>query len=77
MLTIKHVALSGHETIIQTNRVTADAPSPTEGAVTPKIWYENPDGSTCYFDNGNVFVMNNEGQTVATYRGVNGSGSSA
>jgi hypothetical protein len=66
MLTIRHIEPSGHETILQTKRVTSQPADQIHGGERI-IFYEKDDGSTLPIESGAVYVMNDNGKTVATY----------
>ena len=74
MFTVRYVESDGHETIIQSNRVTA-VPSQNVGGkghrvsdgFASQVFYDQPDGSTFLVDTGSVYVMNDLGKTVAVY----------
>lgn len=71
MLTIKHVESQGHETIHQARTVSYQ-PKDANGALgTPEIvfGFDSPgmDGGL-QFGDGTVYVMNDNGKTIATYR---------
>lgn len=68
MLTIKHVESNFHESIVEAESVgyeprTAHNPATVFGYSVPG-WANQP----AAFSNGNVFVMNDKGRTIATYR---------
>lgn len=61
MLTIRHIAPDGRETVLETRRVIT-----SNGA--GEVYYENEDRTvTNCFSDGNVYVMNGNGRTVAIY----------
>lgn len=66
MLTIRHIEPTGHETVLQTMRVTMH---PTDGVNlgAPTVFYDRPDGGTSLVEEGVVYVMNDLGKTVAKY----------
>lgn len=66
MLTILHVEPTGHETILQTKRVTSH-PGPQIQGGERSIYWERDDGSTVAIETGTVYVMNDNGKTVAKY----------
>lgn len=75
MLTIKHVEDTGKETILQVKNVWT-IPNGPQAGIPSSVCFEYEDGSAnSSFNDGMVFVMNDKGQTVATYRGINGTGS--
>ncbi len=66
MMTIRHVAPSEHEVVIQTRRVEL-YPKSTSSEGVPSVFYERDDGSTDEITQGTVYVMNDNGKTVAVY----------
>lgn len=65
MLTVRHIALSGHETILETKRV-ATEPSLKVGGGPPVFFYEAA-GEMVGLTSGVVYVMNEAGRTIAKY----------
>jgi hypothetical protein len=66
MLTVLHVLPSKHESLIQTPYVGAEPVSERSDNI-KKVWIERPDGGRHALENGTVFVMNDNGKTVARY----------
>lgn len=68
MFTIRHRETDGHETLIQSERVSTQ---PFHGVASPHevqaVFYELKDGTTMMIESGTVFVMNDGGKTVAIY----------
>ncbi len=66
MMTIRHVAPSTHEMVIQTRRVEL-YPKFASSDEVPAVFYERDDGSSVEVTEGTVYVMNDNGKTVAVY----------
>lgn len=64
MLTVKHIAWTGHETLTDTRRVSYQPETP---CTPPQVFIENPEGGVFAWADGTVYVMNEAGQTVSKY----------
>lgn len=71
MLTVKHIAPDGKETVFPALEVTYDPFhfTPTPVGQSGYIWYEAPSGAGLNhrLEDGTVYVMNEAGATVARY----------
>jgi hypothetical protein len=71
MMTIKHITLSGEESVFPAARMNyvplgaAVVKGPDEPPAT--IWHYNAEGSATPITSGSVYVMNEHGRTVARY----------
>ena len=66
MLTIRHIEASGHEEIVTTSRVSYHPRTPD---ITREcVFWETTSGQTIEMDSGTVYIMNENGKTVAVYR---------
>jgi hypothetical protein len=70
MLTVKYIDLQGNETVFATQEVRY---VPNDGIESGgHVWFDRPDGKAegvlAGVSCGSVFVMNEAGKTVATYR---------
>ena len=67
MMTVKHITLSGEETVFQTTSARfTPVKQGHEDAAPPTVWFE-ADGVERPLTGGTVFVMNDHGKTVARY----------
>lgn len=66
MLTIRHIEVSGHEEIMTTPRVSYHPRTPE--MTRECVFWETVSGQTIEMDSGTVYVMNENGKTVAVYR---------
>lgn len=74
MLTIKHVAISGDETVRQAMEVRlAHEPIPQDDQLTSadthkaRVYADLEDNATVQIESGTVYVMNDAGATVSKY----------
>lgn len=67
-MTVLHRYSSGHEEIHATSRVSFQPLQPEVGGDAETVFWERPDGTTVPITDGQVFVMNDLGKTVAKYR---------
>lgn len=71
MFSIRHIQLSGHEDIYLASRVSfqPEVTHEQKGGLpsSPTIFIDRPDGSTMPINGGTIFVMNDNGKTVARY----------
>jgi hypothetical protein len=66
MLTLRVIETTGHESIIQTTRVTKHPGNQVNGGENIVFW-DRPDGSVGTIESGTVYVMNDAGKTVSVY----------
>lgn len=69
MLTVKQRLISGHESVVETKRVSYQ-PETTDGqggTSLPALFIENEDGGTTMHTSGWYYVMNDAGNTVSRY----------
>lgn len=69
MLTVKLINDENYESVFEAREVSIQRPKSPEGGV-DTVWYTKPDGEIITIERGSVYVMNDKGQTVATYRDV-------
>lgn len=68
MMTVKHITLSGAETLFQTKQARFTPAKQGESDVAPPtVWFEAENGAELPLTGGTVFVMNDSGKTVARY----------
>lgn len=75
MLTVKYIDLQGNETVFSAHEVRYDVNTPPDSVgcgTVAHVWFDRPasPGAACLagVSCGSVFVMNEAGKTVATYR---------
>jgi hypothetical protein len=67
MLSVRIIYPDGSELVKEVSRV-FKVPSETDTKTTSCVHYYEPNSVTCnYVDSGNVYVMNDNGKTIATY----------
>ena len=68
MMTIKHITISGEESIYPADSVRFTAANPSEFDHVPStVWRYDSSGESHPHTGGTVFVMNEHGKTVARY----------
>jgi hypothetical protein len=66
MLSVKHIEISNHETILPAVRVSCQ-PGSHEGPAPMIVFVEDERGNVRDIRDGTVYVMNDAGKTVAKY----------
>lgn len=66
MLTVRHIEESGHESITPAHRVWSE-PGDQVGGGTRNVFADIGKDHPLHFVTGQIYVMNDNGKTVATY----------